>query len=288
MSNILSDRTTTVQITDDFDLAKIAESGQCYRWEYVHGGEYRIIHDSKCLYISQIGETDYRADCSECEFETIWKPYFDLNENYQAIRERIDRQQDPFLYFAFQEQKGIRILQQDPWETLVSFIISQNKNIPAIRKSIELLSQSAGKRMRDSRGRLYYAFPMPEEIFNMSENSLKACKVGYRWKYIKAAANAVLDGGLDLSALVQADEKETIQRLTGIHGVGPKVASCVSLYGLHHTDAFPMDVWMKRIIANEYSGRYPYERYSPYNGIYQQYMFAFYRKRYAKDRKLKG
>ena len=133
--------------------------------------------------------------------------------------------------------------------------------------------------MYDTHGDFYYTFPTPEEVLQMSEAELKACKVGYRWKYIKAAATSVLDGSLDLSALLQADEPETIAKLTGIYGVGIKVANCVSLYGLHHTDAFPIDVWMKRIIANEYSGSYPLERYSPYNGIYQQYMFSYYRKR---------
>ena len=274
----LTDNFTVIQITDDFNLRKIAESGQCFRWNHIDDREYRIIYNGKCLYITQIAEAEYRINCDKKEFEMIWKPYFDLGEDYGKIRARIDRQRDPFLYFAAQEEKGVRILRQNPWETLVSFIISQNKNIPAIQKSIELLSQFSGEKLTDSYGGFYYAFPTPEEIGKMSEADLKACKVGYRWKYIKAAANAVLDGTLNLSSLIPADEKETIQKLTELYGVGVKVANCVSLYGLHHTDAVPVDVWMKRIIDNEYSGNYPYERYSPYNGIYQQYMFAYYRK----------
>lgn len=277
----ITDKSTIIQITDDFDLAKIAESGQCFRWKYISDGKYRIIHSDKCLYIRQTGETEYCVDCGLDEFHAIWEPYFDLRENYAKIRAGIDSRQDHFLFLAAQEQQGVRIPRQDPWETLVSFIISQNKNIPAIRKSVELLSQSAGEKMMDSHGVSYYAFPAPERIICMSEADLKACKVGYRWKYIKAAAHAVSHGTLDLAALAQADEQETIQKLTAVYGVGIKVANCVSLYGLHHTNAFPVDVWMKRIIANEYSGSYPYERYSPYNGIYQQYMFAFYRKRFA-------
>ena len=270
----------TVQIEDDFNLQMIAESGQCFRWNKTADGGYRILHADRCLYIRQTGETEYCLDCGEEDFSSIWKSYFDLDENYAGIRDKIDRHRDPFLHHAAQKQKGIRILRQDPWETLVSFIISQNKNIPAICKSIELLAQTAGLKLYDTHGDYYYTFPTPEEVFQMSEAELKACNVGYRWKYIKAAAASVMDSSLDLSALLQADEPETIAKLTGIYGVGIKVANCVCLYGLHHTDAFPIDVWMKRIISNEYSGSYPFERYRPYNGIYQQYMFAYYRKRW--------
>ena len=275
------DEPAMIEIQDDFDLQKIAESGQCFRWQGISNDEFRIIHAGLCLYIRQTGETEYCVDCGLEEFYSIWESYFDLRENYAQIRTRVDSQQDHFLFLATQEQKGVRILRQDPWETLITFIISQNKNIPAIRNSIELLSQSAGDRKADSHGVPYYVFPTPEQILAMDECDLKACKVGYRWKYIKAAAHVVADGILDLAALVKADEKETIQRLTAVYGVGIKVANCVSLYGLHHTDAFPMDVWMKRIIANEYSGNYPFLRYSPYNGVYQQYMFAYYRKHYS-------
>ena len=266
-----------IEITDDFDLKKIAESGQCFRWHCVSDGAYRIIHSDKCLYISQSGETEYRVECGADAFHAVWEPYFSLDENYGEIRTRVDRTRDPFLYLAAREQRGVRVLRQDPWETLVSFIISQNRNIPSIQKSIELLARSAGEKMLDTRREPYYAFPTPEAVFQMDDGALKGCKVGYRWKYIKAAADAVLDGRLDLPALVQADEEETIRALTGIYGVGPKVANCVSLYGLHHTDAFPIDVWIRRILAREYPTGYPYQRYSPYNGIYQQYMFAYYR-----------
>ena len=281
MDDTRSDLTMTIEITDDLDLTKIAESGQCFRWERVCDGGYRIIHGGDCLYIFHDGGTGYRVDRSGHGSEMGWRSYLDLDEDYRSIRARIDRRQDPFLYAASQEQKGIRILRQDPWEVLISFILSQNKNIPAIRGSIEALARSAGERRTDLHGRPYHAFPTPGAILDMSESDLRACKVGYRWKYVRAAADAVSEGRLDLSSLIRADEEETIRALTGLYGVGPKVASCVSLYGLHHTDAFPIDVWMRRIIDNEYAGRYPYGRYSPYNGIYQQYMFASYRKRYA-------
>ena len=268
-----------VSITDDFDLTRIADSGQCFRWNKTGGESYRIIAGESCLNISYLQRDQYDLDCTEAVFDGFWQDYFDLRENYQSIRGRIDPKHDPFLWQAMEHEKGIRILRQDPWEMLITFIISQNKNIPAIRRSVELLAESCGRKMSDSGGREYYGFPDPAAVTALSEKELSDCKLGYRCKYIHAAAEAVLSRSINLEELVEADEKTAISTLTGMFGVGVKVANCVSLFGLHHIDAFPVDVWMKRILAEQYPKEYPFERYSPYNGIYQQYMFAWYRHR---------
>jgi N-glycosylase/DNA lyase len=169
---------------------------------------------------------------------------------------------------------------------LITFIISQNKNIPGIRRCVEALAQSCGSKKYDSRGLSYYAFPTPQQVASLSEEALAECRLGYRCKYVKAAAEAVLSGSLNLEELTEADEKNAMKSLTALYGVGVKVANCVSLFGLHHVDAFPIDVWVKRILAQEYPGGYPYQQYSPYNGIYQQYMFAYYRKLAAAEKQL--
>lgn len=227
--------------------------------------------------IREPGEDRYRLSCTEEAYRAHWRSYFDLDEDYRRIRARIVAADDPFLRAACTYGKGIRILRQDPWETLVSFIISQNKNIPSIKNCIALLCATAGKSMTDNMGEKYAAFPPPEAILDMSEEQLRACRLGYRWKYVRSAALAVAEGALDLSALMSAGEEETLAHLTTVPGVGVKIASCVSLFGLHHMDAFPVDVWIKRILANEYPAGYPMERYRPYNGVYQQYMFFYYR-----------
>ena len=266
-----------VTIADDFDLKKIADSGQCFRWTKTEGNTFRVIAGEACLYITELEKERYDLDCTEPEYDHFWWEYFDLQTDYQKIRKRIDRKADPFLQKAAEHEKGIRILRQDPWEMLITFIISQNKNIPAIRRSVELLAESCGRKLQDLRGQEYYAFPSPDAVACLSEHELLVCKLGYRWKYIQSASKAVKNGDIDLSALQDADEKTTISALTGLFGVGIKVANCVSLFGLHHIDAFPVDVWMKRILAEQYPDGYPYEKYSPFNGIYQQYMFAYYR-----------
>lgn len=263
---------------DDFDLARIAESGQCFRWELVPDGSYRVLNGAECVYVRGLGERAFEFDCEESRFEEIWRDYFDLSEDYAAIRARVDPEEDPFLWRALEQEKGIRILRQDPWETLVSFIISQNKNIPAIRRSVSKLCEACGQRLEDVRGEGYFAFPDPESVAMLGEGQLKACGLGYRWSYVHAAADAVAGGALDLDALRSASEEEASAALTGLRGVGVKVASCVALFGLHHIDAFPKDVWVKRILQNEYPQGYPFDKYSPYNGIYQQFMFAYYRR----------
>ena len=264
-------------INDDFDLEKIADSGQCFRWEKTGEAAWRILHQDRCLRIEALGGRRFALDCSRAELEAVWRDYFDLDEDYEQIRARIDPAADPFLYAAAERERGIRILRQDPWETLVCFLISQNKNIPAIRRSVALLTEMCGTPRADRAGAAYYTFPGPEAVAALDGDALRRCGLGYRCTYVHAAAEAVRTGRLDLERLRDADEPSTLSALTGLYGVGIKVANCVSLFGLHHVDAFPKDVWIRRVLAEAYPGGYPFDAYTPYNGIYQQYMFAYAR-----------
>ena len=272
-----------IRITDDFDLERIAESGQCFRWTKMKenaagkcpsGSTWRILAKDSCLYITELGDGNYELDCTEAEYESFWRDYFDLREDYRSIRSRIDPDKDPFLHEASEREAGIRILRQDPFEMLITFIISQNRNIPGIRRSVELLAEACGEKKTDSRGETFFAFPEAEAIAALTEDVLADCRLGYRCLYVHAAAQAAAEGRIDLEALKTAGEEETIKTLTGLYGVGIKVANCVSLFGLHHVNAFPVDVWIKRVLAEHYPEGYPFERYAPYNGIFQQYLFA--------------
>ncbi len=269
----------TIEIQDDFDLHRIAVSGQCFRWSWLNDHTVRIIAADQCVHVTEAGNHLYHFDCDEESFRSFWHPYFDLDEEYRAIREQIDPAADPFLWTAASMETGIRILRQDPWEMLITSVITQNRNIPAIQRSIEMLSEMAGEKKMDNRGMTYYAFPLPERIASLAEDQLIACKLGYRWKYVHAVAEAVHQHRIDLSALRCINCSDAIRELTGLYGIGNKVASCVALFGLHHLDAFPRDVWINRVLENEYPNGYPFEQYSPYNGVYQQYMFAYYRNR---------
>lgn len=274
-------------LEEELDLRGIAESGQCFRWESLRENtdqpvRYRIPVGEKCLIITNLGKCRLGFDCTQKEMDTIWRNYLDLNTSYKRIRSVIDPKYDKFLFKAADACSGIRILNQDPWETLISFIISQNRNIPAIRRSIELLCEAAGNKFFDNDGREFYSFPTPEAILSMSEDDLASCKLGYRDEYIITAAKAVSDGTIDLGNLRFLEDDEVIESLTRLKGIGPKVANCVALFGLHRLNAFPIDVWMRRVLENEYINGYPEKRYSPYNGVFQQYMFVYYRSIYGK------
>lgn len=273
-------------LNDDFSAEKIANSGQCFRWDKIRETVWRIISGERCVYLKQTGEQELEL-YGKAEDLDYWKNYFDLQTDYQSIRKKIHKARDPFLYAAAEHQKGIRILRQELWEMLITFIISQNRNIPAIKKSVELLSETCGNKHADIRGVEYYGFPYPEAIAALGEEDLKACKLGYRSTYIQKAAAAVCDGSLNLEALKGEEEESAREQLLRLTGVGNKVANCISLFGLHHVNAFPIDVWIRRILEEYYPGGYPYELYTPYNGIYQQYMFAYYRYLHAEQRKQK-
>jgi N-glycosylase/DNA lyase len=266
-----------VRIEDDLDLKKISASGQCFRWTEISPGKYQIIAQDKCLRIKALREKLFELDCSEEEYNGFWFNYLDLGESYEWIRRRINKEKDEFLFLAAEYEKGIRILRQDPWEMLITFIISQNKNIPAIRRSVEKLAELCGMEMTNGAGVRYFAFPTPDALAELQDDQLKECGLGYRCRYVREAAKAVADGRLDLLRLRELDEDKAMTTLTGLTGVGKKVASCVSLFGLHHLNSFPIDVWIKRILEEQYPEGYPFEEYSPYNGVYQQYMFDYYR-----------
>ena len=266
-----------IHIPDDFDLEKIENSGQCFRWTRTDKDTWRVLSGGSCLYISSLGKGAYTFDCSEDEFTRRWKDYFDLDESYASIRARIDPASDPFLHAAAEHGRGIRILRQDPWETLVSFIISQNRNIPAIRRSVEKLCSLCGEKKTDSRGNEYSAFPSPSAIASLSPEDLAACRLGYRDKYVLQAAKDAASGSLDLEAMQSMPCADAVKELEKIYGVGNKVACCAVLFGLHRLDAFPRDVWINRALKDKYPTGWPYEKYSPYNGVYQQYIFAYYR-----------
>lgn len=266
-----------LDIEDDFDPEKIADSGQCFRWEKEEHG-LRVIAFGKLLRLVHLKNGRWRLSSSRREFDRIWRRYFDFDVSYQNIRAMIPPE-DVFLTRAADYARGIRILRQDPWETLITFIISQNRNIPAIRRSVEKLCRAAGKPIRNSRDdeEIFYAFPEPGAIAGMSGEALDACRLGYRRDYVLKAAEAAADGRLDLAEIALLPEKEQLEALMQIYGVGKKVASCVMLFGFHDLNAFPMDVWIRRVLEREYGGenRYPFERYSPYNGVMQQYLFEY-------------
>lgn len=267
-----------ITVDDDFNLDAIAESGQCFRWHKNSDGSYNIISQEKILCIRQSQNSKViECSCTEEEFQSFWYDYFDMKTCYQDIRKSVPKT-DPFLFAAAQQEIGIRILHQDPWEMLITFIISQRKSIPAIKKAVEALCSKAGRRIEGPSGTLMYAFPTATELEKLSIEELNECGLGYRSRYVYEVAQMVSTKRFDMTAIQSLDDAALFQILQTLTGVGKKVANCVMLFGYHRLNAFPQDVWINRILDEKYPDGFSFTAYKPYNGVMQQYMFEFYRR----------
>ncbi len=267
---------------DNLNLKQIADSGQCFRMNEIDDNTYSLIAYNRYTTLKQINETSIDISCARDEFEDIWYNYFDLAYDYGAVCNSLINGDDEFLSDAASFGSGIRILQQEPFEVLISFIISQNKNIPAIKSSIETISKMYGQ--KKTNGNItYYTFPSPKALSIASLRGLKEAKVGYRDKYIQNAAQIVASGELDLNSLKAMDHDQAFKELNKIYGVGPKVANCISLFGLHHLDMVPVDVWIKKTLEEIYDNDFGWDKYEGYAGIVQQYMFYYMRYGYEKE-----
>lgn len=260
------------------NIRQIAESGQCFRMNSLKDGGYSLIAYGRYLEISQPEEDIVELRCTEEEYRAIWRDYFHIDFDYDRIVDQLKNCNDDFLRKAVQSGSGIRILRQEPFEMLISFIISQNKNIPSIKTCIERICEKYGEGSTDqSTGVVYYTFPTPEQLAAAKQEELRNLKLGYRDNYILSAARAVASGAIDLEVLKATSHEEAVKALCDIHGVGIKVANCVSLYGLHHIEAFPVDVWIRRVFTEVYGNCFDTSPYQGYAGIIQQYMFYYIR-----------
>lgn len=249
----------------DFDLAETLDCGQAFRWEATADG-FAGHFLNRFLEITK--EKDYFVfrNTSEADFLNVWAEYFDFSTDYGELKRLFS--QDAVLEKACKYAGGIRLLKQDLWEALVSFIISQNNNIPRIKGIISRLCSENG-------------FPTAEKLAGETPETLGYLRSGFRAKYLVDAAKKVSAGEVDLKAVSVLPIEEARTALKTISGVGPKVAECVLLYGMYRVEAFPVDVWIKRVLAEYYPDGFPKE-FSQYAGIAQQYLFHYIRNNFSK------
>lgn len=256
----------------NFSLEQICESGQCFRM-VCEEGIYSLVAFGEYLEMRQDDSFIY-LDCSDEEYEIIWKNYFDMDTDYAEMIASIDKE-DEYLLSAAANGDGIRILKQDLWEMIISFIISQQNNIKRIRKCINLICEKYGEEKYSKYGKKYYAFPTPEALACASIEDLYACNLGYRSRYIHETSVAVLNKEINLDELVNLDYTMAREELLKLCGIGVKVADCICLFALHHTQAFPIDTHIKKVMEKEYPEGFPFGRYKGYSGILQQYIFYY-------------
>lgn len=276
----------------DFHLDHTFDNGQCFRWNREEDGSYTGVAFGHAVNINYTGETLLLNDVTLEDYDRIWKDYLDLDRDYGAIKKMLS-EKDRAMGDAITYGGGMRVLRQEKWETLISFILSQNNNISRIKKCVESLCAAHGRPLGSYRGKMRYAFPTPETLAALTPEKLDTCRLGYRAKYIIETARQVAgDGCRTLNSLGQASAEEAREYLLSLSGVGPKVANCIMLFSMEKYDSFPLDVWIKRVMNQIYHieegnlkkmQEYAAEYFGEYGGIAQQYLF-YYVRELNKDR----
>ena len=254
----------------DFVLEQTLDCGQCFRFSQRPDGSWHGVAGSRPITLRALDNNRILFEkVSIQEFNSFWRIYFDLDRDYAKIRSQFP------CHPAFKDSvcfgHGIRILRQEPWEALVSFIISQNYNVPRIKGIIERLCRHFGKPVGED-----YGFPSPAALSVLDVSDLEVIRCGFRAKYIIDAAQKVSCGQVDLQEISKLPLSKARQALQTIKGVGPKVAECVLLYGMGRLETFPMDVWIKRAMARLFPGYTP-DSFGQYAGIAQQYIYHYCR-----------
>ena len=265
----------SVSVPALFDPEETLTCGQAFRWQEVMGEDglpcWEGVAKGHLLRLRKDGKK-ITFFCSEQEFADIWRDYFDLEQDYEEKRASLSAL-SPVLSQASSYAPGIRILRQEPWEALCSFIISQNNNIPRIQGIIDRLCGLLGDPLPGSD---HFTFPAPERLAVCTVEDLAPLRAGFRAKYLIDAAKKVVSGEIDLQKTARSPVEFGRNELQKILGVGPKVAECALLYGFHKTECFPMDVWMKRAMAVLLPGMTPAD-FGENAGLAQQYLFHYSR-----------
>ncbi len=274
-----------MQIRDatDFSLKYTLESGQSFRWNQIDDAYYGVVA-GRILKICQVGTT-LHVESSTTEDKTTFIPflrhYLDLDRDVPRILAEVDK--DAYMHQALEVLWGMRILNQELWETVVSFILSQNNNVPRIRGIIRRLSERFGEQLTLARY-VDYSFPSPKALATTTEDELLACGTGYRAGYLRDIAQAVMNGEFSLSSVKEMSYPEAKRELMRRKGIGEKVADCICLFSLEHLTALPIDVWIKRIFETLYLRRcathheireFAHVYFGDGVGYAQQYLFHY-------------
>lgn len=252
---------------ENFDIEQIANSGQCFRMYDLGNGTWEVFALDEKVKIQKDNKI-HIFDCPQEKFDSFWSHYFDLHTDYKTLQQRIFNTNDEYLCKAAKFGEGLRILKQDVWEMIVSFVISQQNNIPRIKNCIKTLCV-----LNDDK------FPRPEDLLALQGEKLKSVKLGYREEYLLRISEAIVEKKFSLDELKEMSYEEAMKYLQSLHGIGEKVANCVALFGLYNIEAFPVDVWIKKIIQCRYNGYFSLEKLGlkDIGGLVQQYMYFYER-----------
>ncbi len=269
----------------DFELKHTFECGQCFRWNPESDGSYTGVAYNRILNVSKDRDTVIFDNTNMDDFNNIWAKYFDLDNDYSRIKRDIS-DEDEIMKKAVDFGHGIRILRQEPWETLISFIISANNAIPRIKKSVELLSENFGQYLGQYKGKSYYSFPGAKVINRLNDEQIRFCRVGYRSEYILKTAKKIVDENISPKELKKLNSEDCYDAMLEFSGVGPKVASCILLFAMGKVEFCPVDIWVKRVMEyfyfhedtpNKKIEQFIRQKFGEYAGYAQQYLFYYAR-----------
>jgi len=274
---------------ESFELSDIFECGQCFRWNIESDGSYTGVVKDAVINVKKIGNEIIFTGNSKGDFESLIKDYFDLKTNYTEIKKKL-ASIDENLKISTEFGKGIRILNQDLWECIISFIISANNNIPRIKKIIEKLSLNYGEKI-EWNGKDYYTFPTVQSLSKATVKDLREMGLGFRDIRVFNTTQMILSKKVDIEKICLMENSDQMrEELLKLDGVGPKVADCILLFALKRFDVFPIDVWVRRVMNELYIHnddetkvnkkeltKLADEKFLGMAGIAQQYLFYYRR-----------
>ncbi|WP_326908741.1 DNA-3-methyladenine glycosylase family protein [Sedimentibacter sp. MB31-C6] len=268
----------------DFNVTHIFDCGQCFRWNKEDNGSYTGVVKNKVINVSQNGSNIIFKNINIDDYENIIKSYFDIDTDYSDIKKSINK--DDIMGKAIKYGEGIRILNQDEWETMISFMISANNRIPMIKKVIENLSKNFGEYICTYKNKEYYQFPTPKRLSESSLEKIKDCKAGFRSERIKEAAIRFLNEKDIIYDLKNRSYDEGLEYLKTYKGIGDKVANCILLFSMKQFYTFPVDVWVRRVMQTLYVDKntsdkeirqFAENKFGKLSGYAQQYLFYYAR-----------
>lgn len=269
---------------NDFNVSHIFDCGQCFRWNKEQDGSYTGVVKNKIINVEQNGSSVIFNNINKDDFNNILEDYFDLNTDYTKIKSLL--QTDEIMAKAIKFGEGIRILNQDEWEIMISFMISANNRIPMIKKVIENLSTSFGDYIGSYKGREYFSFPSAEQLSNAPLEKIMECKAGFRSPRLKEAAERFLKEKEVIYNIKNTSYDEGLAYLKTYKGIGDKVANCILLFSMKQFETFPVDVWVRRVMQELYVDKdtkdkdiqkFAENKFGKYSGYAQQYLFFYAR-----------
>ena len=271
-----------VKLKKPFKLYDTVMCGQIFRFFPLNDGSFDVILKDRVINIYQKDNALYVSSNDETDLEKVVRNYFDLDNNYEKMDDFLIKN-DVKLKDAINFSKGLTMIKQDPFETVMEYIISANNGVPQISAALNNIAEKYGKKVTFN-NKEYYLFPTFNDLKDLSESDYRACKVGFRDKYLKQMVDKLNNGDVNLDEFYTLDTTDSLNKLMENNGIGPKVASCILLFAYQKYDVFPIDTWVKKIMKNDYKiegekkiREFAVKTYGKYSAIALQYLFNYSR-----------